>query len=131
MVSGYTLVLTEQVARSTDTALLADGGVFGADALTVAIWVRAGRQTGGKATGVEAVGWALQRCGVEEWGSGHASDFSSRELVLSFPSHVPPYYRRHSYCCRLDIVGSGSLRGTGSSGIERVLPCTHKSGYSQ
>lgn len=131
LVSGHTLVLIEQVARSTDTALLAGGGDFGTDTLTEAIWVGAGRLTGGKATGVEAVGWALQSCGMEEeQGSCHASDFSSHELVLSFPSHGLPYYWRHSYCCHLDIVGSGSLRGTGSSGIERILRCMYKSGYS-
>lgn len=62
----HTGVLVEQVARSTDAALLARGGDFGADALTVPIWVGAGRQTGGQAGGVEAVVWALQSWGEEE-----------------------------------------------------------------
>lgn len=63
LVSVHTGVLVEQVARSTDAALLARGGDFGADALTVPIWVGAGRQTGGQAGGVEAVVWALQSVG--------------------------------------------------------------------
>lgn len=51
LVSGYTLGVTQHVARLTDTALLASGGDFGTGSLTEAIRVQAGRQTGGKAVG--------------------------------------------------------------------------------
>lgn len=63
--SGHTLVILQHVARLTHAALLAGGGGCGASALTEAVWVRAGRQAGGKAGGVMAVGWALYSYGGE------------------------------------------------------------------
>ena len=45
----------------THAALFAVRVGIGADALTVAVGVRAGRMTGGKAVCELAVGWALQR----------------------------------------------------------------------
>lgn len=61
--SKHTLVVMQHVAGSTEAALLAGGGDFRAGAPTEALWVRAGRQAGGKAVGVEAVRGALQSCG--------------------------------------------------------------------
>lgn len=67
--SEHTLVVTQHIVRVTNAALLAGGGGFGAGASTEAIWVRAGRQAGGKAVGVEAVVRALQSYrGKREWG---------------------------------------------------------------
>ena len=63
LTARHTLVITQHIVRFTDTALLAGGGGFGAGASTEAIWVRAGRQAGGKAAGEVAVSWALQSCG--------------------------------------------------------------------
>lgn len=66
--SKHTLVFMQHIARSADTALPAGGGDLGAGAIAEALWVRAGRQTGRKAGGVEAVGRAVQSCVVEkEW----------------------------------------------------------------
>lgn len=63
--SKHTLVVMQHVAGSTEAALLAGGGDFRAGAPTEALWVRAGRQAGGKAAGKEAVGGALKSYGVE------------------------------------------------------------------
>lgn len=64
--SGYTLVLVKHKARLAEAAFFASGRDVGAYALTVAIWVGAGRRTRGKAVGVNAVGWALHNYGEEE-----------------------------------------------------------------
>ena len=63
-----TLVFIQHVARLTDAALLASRGAFRAGAPTEALWVRAGRETGGKAVGIEAVGRAFQSFGGEKDG---------------------------------------------------------------
>lgn len=60
-----TLVLIEHKARLAEAAFYAGRGVFEAGKLTAAIHVGAGWDTGGKAVGVVAVGWALQNCGVQ------------------------------------------------------------------
>lgn len=65
LISEYTLVIMQHVARLTDAAFLAGGGGFGAGFLTVDIHVRAGRLTRRKAVGEVAVGRALQSCGRE------------------------------------------------------------------
>ena len=59
--SEHTLVVAQHIARLTHAALFAVRVGIGADALTVAVGVRAGRMTGGKAVCELAVGWALQR----------------------------------------------------------------------
>lgn len=61
----YTLVLMQHIARLTHAALFAVRVGFGADALTVAVRVRAGRMTGGQAVCELAVGRALQSYWVE------------------------------------------------------------------
>ena len=101
--SEHTLVVTQHIVRFTNAALLAGGGGFGAGASTEAIWVRAGRQAGGKAVGVETVGWALHSYEVEgEEGSCHASDPSSHELALSL-IHISeptrPLYLSYAVFC--------------------------------
>jgi hypothetical protein len=63
--SEHTLVVAQHIARLTHAALFAVRVGIGADALTVAVGVRAGRMTGGKAVCELAVGWALQSYGVE------------------------------------------------------------------
>lgn len=63
--SGYTLVLTEHKSQLAEAAFYAGRGAFGAGDLTVVIHVGAGRDTGGKAVGVVAVGWAFQSCGIQ------------------------------------------------------------------
>ena len=63
-------MVTQHVARLTDTALLAGGEGFGAGFLTADIHIRAGRLTRRKAVGEVAVGWALQVCGGERGRSG-------------------------------------------------------------
>lgn len=55
----------QHVARLAHAAFLAVRVGFGADALAVAIGVRAGRMTGGKAVCELAVGRALQSYGVD------------------------------------------------------------------
>lgn len=66
--SEHTLVIMQHVARLAHAALLAVRAGFGADALAVAIGVRAGRMTRGKAVCELAVGRALQSYGVEGGG---------------------------------------------------------------
>lgn len=61
----HTLVIIQHKARVTDAALLAGDGDFVARALTVAVWVQAGRRAGWKAVCVVTVRWALQSCGLE------------------------------------------------------------------
>lgn len=63
--SEHTLVVMQHIARLAHAALLAVRGASGADALAVAIGIRAGRMTGGKAVCEPAVGWALQSYGIE------------------------------------------------------------------
>lgn len=68
MSSEHTLVIIQHIVRLTDAALLAGGGDFVARALTAAVWVQAGRRTGGKAVCVVTVSWALQSYGSEgDW----------------------------------------------------------------
>lgn len=50
----------EHKARLTEAAFLAGREAFETGDLTVLLQVGAGRDTGGKAVGVVAVGWALQ-----------------------------------------------------------------------
>ena len=64
--SKHTFIFMQHIARLTEAALLAGGGNFRAGAPTEALWVRAGRETGGKAVGIEAVGRAFQSFGVEK-----------------------------------------------------------------
>lgn len=59
----HTFVFMQHVARSADAALLAGGGSFRAGVPTEALWVRAGRETGRKAVGIDAVGRAFQSVG--------------------------------------------------------------------
>lgn len=61
--SKHTFIFMQHIARLTEAALLAGGGNFRAGAPTEALWVRAGRETGGKAVGIEAVGRAFQSIG--------------------------------------------------------------------
>lgn len=55
-----TLVFIQHIAGLTDAALLASRGDFRAGLPTEGTGVRAGRETGGKAVGVVAMGGALQ-----------------------------------------------------------------------
>jgi len=68
LISEYTLVITQHIARLTDAALLASGRDCGTDSFTEAIRVQAGRQTGGKAVSEQAVGGALQSYGGKKNG---------------------------------------------------------------
>lgn len=61
LISEYTLVIMQHVARLTDAALPAGGESVGAGSLTVDIRIRAGGLTRRQAAGEVAVGWALQR----------------------------------------------------------------------
>ena len=70
-----------QVARLADAALPAGGGDFVARALTAAVWIQAGRWTGGKAAGEVAVSWALQSCGGERVRSGERNTGQSKQRL--------------------------------------------------
>lgn len=64
--SGHTLVPVKHKARVAEAAFCASGRAVGAGALTVAIWVGAGRRARGKAVGVDAVGGAPHTYEEEE-----------------------------------------------------------------
>lgn len=64
-----TLVFIQHIAGLTDAALFASRGDFRAGLPTEGTGVRAGRETGGKAVGVVAVGGALQSYGVSGEGT--------------------------------------------------------------
>lgn len=75
----HTLVITQHITGLTDAALLAGGGDFVARALTAAVWVQAGRWTGGKAVCVVTVSWALQSYGSEETGISYKGQTGPKE----------------------------------------------------
>lgn len=81
LISEYTLVIMQHVARLTDAALLARGDRVGAGFLTVDIRIRAGGLTRRQAAGEVAVGWALQSCGGERVGSGERSIGQSKQRL--------------------------------------------------
>lgn len=65
MRSEHTLVVKQHIVRLADAALPAGGGDFVARALTAAVWIQAGRWTGGKAVCIVTVSWTLQSYGSE------------------------------------------------------------------
>lgn len=88
LISEYTLVVMQHVARLTDAALPAGRGGFGAGFLTVDIHIRAGRLTRRKAVGEVAVGWALQSCEGERvrLGEHRPEQAEATDTTLERPS---------------------------------------------
>lgn len=112
--SEDTLVTVQHVARLADTAFLAGGGDFRADIFAEAFWVGAGRQAGGKAVGEEAVGGALQSCGVggERLVAMNRRDLVSQMLLKKKKSRAGQINSRAS-CPILSLIQQTFMEGAG------------------